>query len=306
MLDRLKMNACMKQKVSKLGLAFAVWHTPVSPSPQLRNSGMLPLPVRYVGWSGQTGETDRRDRQERQTGFAEMPCSTCMTSSTVGTVSRVATHHNAMTQTQQINKRFPLKAGAVGDPNLCMGAKLRKATLKNGVKAWSMSPSKCVQEQAVNNVKDCLQEKEPAGGPWLKKAPTPFVKDCQPKIHLLLELGPKDASCCMSQTGALHQMIELGRVDVITGVSMLSSQLRCPRDGCLKAVRHIFACLDNKHDSRMVFDPRHASINMGSFKESDWRDFCGGVSKPAPPNMPHPHGKEFEIHLCVDSDHASD
>jgi hypothetical protein len=96
---------------------------------------------------------------------------------------------------------FSLKAGSVGDPDVCLGAELRKVTLENGVKAWSISPSKHLEEvvKIVKNVKNHLQEKEP-GRPWLKKSPTPFAKDCQPEIHILPELGAKDASCCMSQT----------------------------------------------------------------------------------------------------------
>jgi hypothetical protein len=96
---------------------------------------------------------------------------------------------------------FSLKAGSVGDPDVCLGAELRKVTLENGVKAWSISPSKHLEEvvKIVKNVKNHLQEKEP-GRPWLKNSPTPFAKDCQPEIHILPELGAKDASCCMSQT----------------------------------------------------------------------------------------------------------
>jgi hypothetical protein len=45
--------------------------------------------------------------------------------------------------------------------------------LENGVEAWSMSPSKYVQE-AVKNVNNYLQEKEP-GSPWLKNALAPFT-----------------------------------------------------------------------------------------------------------------------------------
>jgi hypothetical protein len=86
--------------------------------------------------------------------------------------------HDAMQQIGAIGKRFPLKKGSVGDPNIYLGAKLRKVTLENGVHAWSMSPSNYVQE-AVRNVKQYLQEKEP-GRPWLKKAPTPFSKDYRP------------------------------------------------------------------------------------------------------------------------------
>jgi hypothetical protein len=76
---------------------------------------------------------------------------------------------------KRFDKRFPLKNTSVGDPDIYLGAKLRKVVLDNGVQAWSMSPSKCVQE-AVRNVKDYLQEKEP-GRPWLQKAPTLFAKD---------------------------------------------------------------------------------------------------------------------------------
>ena len=54
-----------------------------------------------------------------------------------------------------IGKRFPSKKGSMGDPDIYLGAKLRKATLENGVEAWSMSPSKYVHE-AVKNVKNYL------------------------------------------------------------------------------------------------------------------------------------------------------
>jgi hypothetical protein len=99
-------------------------------------------------------------------------------------------------------------------------------TLENGVEAWSMSPSKYVQE-AVKNVKNYLQEKEP-GRPWLKKAPTPFSKDYRPEIDISPKLGVNDATYYMSQIGVLRWMVELGRVDIITEVSMLASQLACP------------------------------------------------------------------------------
>jgi hypothetical protein len=168
-----------------------------------------------------------------------------------------------------------------------------------------MSPSKHVQE-AMKNVRSYLQEKGP-GRPWLKKAPTPFVKDCRPEIDILPELGPEDATCCMSQIGALPWMVELGRVDIITEVSMLGSQLACPRDGHLMEAAHrIFAYLDDKHDSCMVFDPTHVEIEMSTFKECDWQEFCGDVREPMPPNVPSPRGEEVEIRLHVESDHAGD
>jgi hypothetical protein len=167
-----------------------------------------------------------------------------------------------------------------------------------------MSPSKYVQE-AVKNVKSYLQEKEP-GRPWPKKAPTPFAKDYRPEMDISPTLGVEDATYYMSQIGVLRWMVELGRVDIITEVSMLASQLASPRDGHLKAVHRVFAYLSNKHNSRMVFDPTYADIDMKSFKDCDWREFYGDAKEPLPPNMPEPRGKEVEIRLYVDSDHAGD
>ena len=167
-----------------------------------------------------------------------------------------------------------------------------------------MSPSKYVQE-AVKNVKDYLQEKEP-GRPWLEKAPTPFAKDYRPEIDISPELVTDDGTYYQSQIGVLRWMVELGRVDIITEVSMLSSHLACPREGHLEAVYRIFAYLDKKHNSRMVFDPTYPEIDMSAFKECDWKEFYYEAKEPLPPNMPEPRGKEVDCRLYVDSDHAGD
>jgi hypothetical protein len=87
---------------------------------------------------------------------------------------------------------------------------------------------------------------------------------------------------------------------------MLASHLACPRGGHLEAVYHIFAYLDNKHNSRMVFDPTYPVIDMSAFKECDRKEFYTEAKEPLPPNMPEPHGKEVDCHLYVDSDHAGD
>jgi hypothetical protein len=101
-------------------------------------------------------------------------------------------HHNDMEQICAIDKQFPLKPSLVGNPDIYLGPKLRKVVLANGVEAWSMLPSKHVQE-AMQNVKNYLQEKE-LGHPWLKKAPTPFAKCYRPEIDILPELGTDDAT----------------------------------------------------------------------------------------------------------------
>ena len=54
--------------------------------------------------------------------------------------------HDAEEYIREINKFFLMKKGSIGDPDVCLGAKLRKVLLDNGVNCWALSPSKYVQE----------------------------------------------------------------------------------------------------------------------------------------------------------------
>jgi hypothetical protein len=101
-------------------------------------------------------------------------------------------------------------------------------------------------------------------------------------------------------------MVELGRIDIIMEVSLLASQLAMPRIRHLEAVFCIYSYLDRKHNSRMVFDPTYPGIDMGSFKECDWKEFYGDVKEAIPPHAPKPRGKEIDLCMFVDSDHTGD
>eukprot|EP00978_Attheya_sp_CCMP212_P033355 scaffold134264_cov56-Attheya_sp.AAC.2 len=85
-------------------------------------------------------------------------------------------------------------------------------------------------------------------------------------------------------------MVELGRVDIITEVSMLASQMAMPRRGHLDAIFHIYAYLEKKHNSTMIFDPSYPEIDMNSFKECEWKTFYGDVHEAIPTNAPQARG----------------
>ncbi len=95
-------------------------------------------------------------------------------------------------------------------------------------------------------------------------------------------------------------------MDMITEVSLLASHLALPREGHLEAVFHIYAYLKAKQNARMIFDPTYPTIDMNHFIEHDWKDFYGDVKEAIPPNMPKPRGKEVDLRLFVDSDHANE
>jgi hypothetical protein len=99
--------------------------------------------------------------------------------------------------------------------------------------------------------------------------------------------------------------VELGRIDDITEVSMLASHVALPRDEHLEALLHIFAYLDKKHNSRLVLDPMYLTIDSSVFKECDWKAFYGDAIEAIPPSAA-PRGKDVNLILHIDSDHAED
>lgn len=114
--------------------------------------------------------------------------------------------------------------------------------LENGAASWAFSSTQYVQE-AVNNVEQYLLKR---GEKLLAKATAPMSKGYRPEIDMSEELGEDESSYYQSLIGVLRWIVELGRVDICTEVSMMSSHLALPRQGHLKELFHIFAYLRSR------------------------------------------------------------
>ena len=126
------------------------------------------------------------------------------------------------------------------------------------------------------------------------------------EIDVTPELKPDEALYFMSLIGVMRWMVELGRLDIATEVSMLASHLCLPREGHLEAAIHMMAYLKSHHNTRLVFDPTYPIIDMSDFKEHDWTSFYAGAEEAIPSNAPEPLGKPIDLRAYVDSDHAGD
>ena len=73
----------------------------------------------------------------------------------------------------------------------------------------------------------------------------------------------------------IRWMADIGRVDLITEVSMMASQMAMHREGILEVVLHVFAFLRQNYNYRVVFDPTYPAVNMNYFRECNWKDFYG-------------------------------
>jgi hypothetical protein len=124
--------------------------------------------------------------------------------------------------------------------------------MPNGVVAWGMIFSKYVQA-AVQNVQEYL--KKNGDRKLKKKVFAPFEATHRAEIDDSPVLGPEMANYFQSQIGVFRWCVELGRIDIITEVSMLSTFLCMPREGHLDAVYHLFAYMYLHHNERVVFDP---------------------------------------------------
>ena len=212
-------------------------------------------------------------------------------------------HHDGDAQLKEIDRFFPMKKGSIGDPDIYLGTKLRKVTLDNGVQAWGSSPAKYVQE-AVSNCEKWISEN--LGGRKLPKGTTSWPTGYAAELDETPELTPQLSSFYQSQVGVLHWIVEIGRVDVITEISHLASNLALPREGHLEALIHVFGHLKRKYNSRLVFDPSYPEIDKSQSIDHESKRFYGDVKEPVPDNAPKPRGKEVDTRLYVDSDHAGD
>ena len=100
-------------------------------------------------------------------------------------------------------------------------------TLPNGVEAWSAIPSKYVQD-SIKSVKEYMK-KEFSGMFLLKNLSAPFRRGYEAETDVSPVLTGEPATSYQSFIGVLRWMVELGRIETITEVSMLSSHLEIPR-----------------------------------------------------------------------------
>jgi hypothetical protein len=196
-------------------------------------------------------------------------------------------HHDPGTSLAQIDK-FKMKPGSIMEPTFYLGAKLKKTVMPNGVVDWGMSFSKCVQA-VVKNLQEYL--KKNGDRKLKKKASAPYEATYRDEIDESPVLGPEMANYSQSQIGILRWCVELGQIDIITGVSMLSTFLCMPREGHLDAIYHLCVYLSLHHNARVVFDPTYPNIDMRAFINTDWKPMYGDVKEAIPPNAPFTRGK---------------
>ena len=214
----------------------------------------------------------------------------------------ISISHCPMEAIRGIKATFKLKGDKADVPEMYLGGGLAKVRTDLGVECWTLSSEKYLKT-AIQNVESKLAE---SGQRLPAKCVTPFSSHYHPSTDTSRELDSDGVRYFQELIGVLRWAIELGRVDILLEVSLLSTHLALPRIGHLTQVYHIFSYLKTSPRRRLFFDPTSPLISQSRFRTFEWVDFYKDAKEEIPFDMPEPLGKEVSIHCFVDASHASD
>jgi len=136
--------------------------------------------------------------------------------------------------------RVTLKEGSVKEPDQYLGANVKKVTIPEsdnpGKVRWAFE-SMGYTKKAIAEVEAELNKD---GKMLASKAKTPLTSDYRPELDSSYELPPKQLNYYQGLIGILRWIAELGRLDILMWVSMMSRYLMSARRGHLEQVLHIY------------------------------------------------------------------
>jgi hypothetical protein len=105
---------------------------------------------------------------------------------------------------------------------------------------------------AVETVEEGVEGKK-----WklYSKAKTPMTSSFVPELDGTPELDANETQYFQELIGMLRWATELGRVDILHEVSILSQYQASPREGHMEQIMHIFSFLKEKPKLSIYMDP---------------------------------------------------
>ena len=199
-----------------------------------------------------------------------------------------------------IQSKFKLKDDKMEEPDVYLGAELSHMDNEQGDLCWAMSSEKyCIA--MVKNVEETMAKK---GLRLPSKCVTPLKHGYKPELDCTGELKADGPQWYQEMIGSLRWAIELGRVDILLEVSIMSKHLALPREGHLEQLLHIMGYLKEHKKMRLLFDSSYPKVVEGWFKEYDWFDFYRDAKEAIPPNMPEARGHDVIMTCFVDANHG--
>ncbi len=149
---------------------------------------------------------------------------------------------------------FKFKDDKIKPPNIYLGAQLEQMIV-DGSECWTMSAEKYVTA-SVKNVEEALTKRL-----------------YRPELETSPELKSDGIQQYQELVGVLRWAVELGRVDIMLEVALMSTHMAMPREGHLQQLYRIFGYFKIYPKRKIAFDFHHPKISERMFKQYDWCDF---------------------------------
>ena len=194
------------------------------------------------------------------------------------------------------------KNGKVEPPEMYLGATLKKKTL-DGIEMWTITSVEYVNA-AVGTVKEALK-----GKLWKLpgRANLPMSASFLTELDGSPELNAGDTQFYQEMIGMLWWATELGRVDILHEVSLLSQYQACPREGHMEECLRIFAYLEKKPKLTLYMDPQAPNLDYSLFHTDpeEFKEYYRDAEEQVPHMAPRPRGVPVVTTAFVDSSFAS-
>ena len=209
--------------------------------------------------------------------------------------------HKPMAAIEGIKQTFKLKGNKAERPKMYLGCTLGTKKTNSGSMCWTLSSEDYIK-QSISTIENKLAKSKRT---LPKKCITPFSSGYHPAVDASPELDGSDTQFYQECIGILRWAIELGRLDILLEVALLSQYLANPRIGHMDEIYHIFGYLKHVGKRTLYLDPDPPDISENRFTKFEWEEFYRDASEPIPPDAPEPRGNPVSLHAFVDSDHAA-
>ncbi len=118
------------------------------------------------------------------------------------------------------------------------------------------------------------------------------------------ELNAEDQNYYQGLIGVLRWLCELGRIDILVAISLMSRYLVSARVGHLEQLFHVFAYIKHHKRSSIVFDDTMPDYAADRWTQADWSDYYPDAKEEEPVNAPEIRGRPVMMTCFEDADHA--
>ena len=100
--------------------------------------------------------------------------------------------------------------------------------------------------------------------------------------------------------------VDLGRVDILLEMVIMSTYLALPHSGHLEHILHIFGYLEVNRKKKFCLDPQHPAIDERFFAVHYWYNFYQDAKDTISVDATTTRENVVSTHFFVDADHSGD